>query len=295
MQRAAKITGGGRKAAPLLRGATSRPPKRRPRRKRGIAWMVAGAVLLALCGGLFAVQASTGESAASVTPNPRGQPAEAGGQADEKEPATVQGSSARVDWRYWQSVNPDIVAWVSIEGTSVNYAVVQAPADDPTYYLDHDIYRSWSPYGCPYVDAACNGTDGASTVVFGHNMGHGTTAIFADFAQYSDESFARSHPVITLETPAKTIKLRVSAADVVEGSSPLKRTEFATAEDMRKWYSARFSACKVRISNEERFEQLFSFVTCSYTTYANERTIVYAQPISSEKTKGGDAQGRPST
>ena len=53
-----------------------------------------------------------------------------------------------VDWEYWLSVNPDIVAWVSVPGTGIDYPVVQASAVDPTFYLDHDVYRGWNPYRC---------------------------------------------------------------------------------------------------------------------------------------------------
>lgn len=252
----------------------SRQPKRHAAR-----WLVAGLVLLALCGGMAAFLASAGVSASSVVPNPRGQPGGAATAAEEKaDPSADTGEAPdAVDWGYWRSANPDIIGWVSVDGTAIDYAVAQAPDDDPTYYLDHDAYRSRSPYGCPYVDAACNGFEGACTVVFGHNMGFGTTTVFADFARYSDEAFARSHPTITLATPQGSVELEVSAADVVDGSSALKRTDFASSEEMRAWYAQRFSECDVRITNNDEASRLFVFVTCSYTTYANERTLVYAQ------------------
>ena len=186
-----------------------------------------------------------------------------------------------VDWDYWLSVNPDIVAWVSVPGTEIDYPVVQASADDPTFYLDHDVYHGWNPYGCPYVDAACDGVGGMSAVVFGHNMGGGFVAMFADFARYSDEAFARSHPTIELQTPNGAMELSVSAVDVIDGSENAKRTDFSSADEMRAWYAQRFEECDVRISNDENASQLFTFVTCSYTTYANERTLVYAQPAES--------------
>ena len=186
-----------------------------------------------------------------------------------------------VDWEYWLTVNPDIVAWVSVPGTDIDYPVVQASAADPTFYLDHDVYRGWNPYGCPYVDAACDGVGGMSAVVFGHNMGGGFVAMFADFARYSDEAFARSHPTIELQTPNGAMELSVSAVDVIDGSENAKRTDFSSADEMRAWYAQRFEECDVRISNDENASQLFTFVTCSYTTYANERTLVYAQPAES--------------
>ena len=177
---------------------------KRPRR-RAAGWLLAGILLLALCGAMAAFQASTAGSAASVVPNPRGQPfgslsaAAVSAMASNESPTAADAEG--VDWDYWRVVNPAIVAWVSVDGTAIDYAVVQAPGGDPDYYLSHDIYRSWNPYGCPYVDAACDGVGGMSAVVFGHNMGGGFVAMFADFARYSDEAFARSHPTIELQTP----------------------------------------------------------------------------------------------
>ena len=122
---------------------------------------------------------------------------------------------------------------------------------------------------------------GRHAVVFGHNMGGGFVAMFADFARYSDEAFARSHPTIELQTPNGAMELSVSAVDVIDGSENAKRTDFSSADEMRAWYAQRFEECDVRISNDENASQLFTFVTCSYTTYANERTLVYAQPAES--------------
>ena len=186
---------------------------KRPRR-RAAGWLLAGILLLALCGAMAAFQASTAGSAASV-------------------------------------VNPAIVAWVSVDGTAIDYAVVQAPGGDPDYYLSHDIYRSWNPYGCPYVDAACDGVGGMSAVVFGHNMGGGFVAMFADFARYSDEAFARSHPTIEMQTPNGAMELSVSAVDVIDGSENAKRTDFSSADEMRAWYAQRFEECDVRHANAE--------------------------------------------
>ena len=241
---------------------------KRPRR-RAAGWLLAGILLLALCGAMAAFQASTAGSAASVVPNPRGQPfgslsaAAVSAMASNESPTAADAEG--VDWDYWRVVNPAIVAWVSVDGTAIGYAVVQAPGGDPDYYLD----------------AACDGVGGMSAVVFGHNMGGGFVAMFADFARYSDEAFARSHPTIELQTPNGAMELSVSAVDVIDGSENAKRTDFSSADEMRAWYAQRFEECDVRISNDENASQLFTFVTCSYTTYANERTLVYAQPAES--------------
>ncbi|MFR1166284.1 MAG: hypothetical protein ACLSDQ_00890 [Adlercreutzia equolifaciens] len=72
----------------------------------------------------------------------------------------------------------------------------------------------------------------------------------------------------------------MSAVDVIDGSENAKRTDFIRRRDARL---VRATLRGVRRAHIERrnASQLFTFVTCSYTTYANERTLVYAQPAES--------------
>lgn len=51
--------------------------------------------------------------------------------------------------------NPDMVGWIQIEGTSIDYPVMQTPAD-PNYYLKHDFEKRYTDYGCPFMQADCD-------------------------------------------------------------------------------------------------------------------------------------------
>lgn len=182
-----------------------------------------------------------------------------------------------VDWDYWLSVNPDIVAWVSVPGTEIDYPVMQASADDPTFYLDHDVYRSWSPYGCPYLDAGCagRGIDSPLALMFAHHMNDGS--MFSAFAGYSDKGFAETHDEILLQTPEKRIRLKVIAADVVDSNVEYKRLEFATDGEFDSWLVELLDAADVVLDEDAQAEGIKAFCTCSYGRWnGHERTIVYA-------------------
>lgn len=181
-----------------------------------------------------------------------------------------------VDWDYWLSVNPDIVAWVSVPGTNIDHAVAQAPAHNPSYYLSHDVYQNWNPHGCPYVEADSMGLTGQSTYIFGHNMGY-DNSMFADFAQYSSQRFAAEHPVVLLQTPNDYFILEVSAADIVSGYEQSRVNDFADEGTFHLWYAKRFELSDMKIKNDEASEKLITFVTCSYNYFSNERTLVYTQ------------------
>ncbi len=219
-------------------------------------------------------------AASSVVPLPRGQPeATRPPQSQDEDPAVGEGGQEDllVDWDYWLSINPDIVAWLDVPGTSINYAVVQAPKDDPAFYLTHDIYRNPNPYGCPYVDAGCDGLNSLNVYVFGHNITYGTP-MFAELARYSDKSFAKAHPAINLHTPLGTTALTVSSVSIVPGDEMSKNTAISSIGELQAWYAPRFAKADVAIVNDAEARQIITFVTCSYNYFSNERTLVSAQP-----------------
>lgn len=249
-----------------------------PKRGRASPWLILSGVCFAALIALIVICVSLIQSSTSVVPNPRGQPS-----------LGVTGVSEgsdfylfpRVDWEYWQGVNPDVVGWVTVPGTSINHAIVQAPASDPTFYLSHDIYGAWSPFGCPYVDAECDGLTSLNVYIFGHHM-VSSAPMFADFARYSNRDFAQKHSTILLQTPQKQMVLAPSSAKIIRGSEPSKRADIDEVEKLRTWYAERYVAADMTMTNDSEMEQLFTFVTCSYNYFSNERTIVHSQ-IQSER------------
>lgn len=183
-----------------------------------------------------------------------------------------------VDWGYWQSVNPDVIGWVTVPGTNIDQPIVQAPADDPTYYLSHDVYRSWSVYGCPYLDAGCaeEGFDSPVALVFGHHMSDGS--MFSEFAKYSSSTFAEEHAAILLQTPTRKMRLAVIAADVVNTWSESKQIEFKDSASYEEWLADLLAGADVVVGGESAGTAgVKAFCTCSYGPWSgHERTIAYA-------------------
>lgn len=183
-------------------------------------------------------------------------------------------SSEDIDWEYWKSINPDVVGWVKVSDTNINYPIVQAPEDDPGYYLTHDIYKSWSVYGVPYLDATCSelGFESPNSMIFGHNMDDGS--IFADFAKYNNKSYALDHKNIQIFTPIKTYSIDVLYVDVVKGNAEAKRTSFLDRTDFVSWYKDSRDSADVILDTTSTPTKVMTFVTCSYNQSNDERTMV---------------------
>ena len=224
------------------------------------AFIAAGVLLVWLCG--------IHGRAADVDPSP---------VLGHIETSAADDGFPAVDWDYWLSVNPDIVAWVTVPGTNIDYPIVQASSGDPTFYLDHDVYRGWNPYGCPYLDADCAelGLDSPVALMFAHHMNDGS--MFSAFASYSDRGFAEAHDEILFQTPEEKIRLKVVAADVVDSNVEYKRLEFATDDEFDSWLGELLDEADVVLDEDAQAESVKAFCTCSYGRWnGHERTIVYA-------------------
>ena len=76
-----------------------------------------------------------------------------------------------IDFSALQEKNPDIYAWVKIDGTTVDYPICQNFEDD-NYYLTHTWERAEAADGAIFTQA-CNSKNFTdfNTVVYGHQMG----------------------------------------------------------------------------------------------------------------------------
>ena len=76
----------------------------------------------------------------------------------------------KIDWDYLKSVNEDIVAWIEIEGTNINYPILK---DKDVYYLKHSFDKTYNSNGSIFTtDLLPFETN--ETIVYGHNMRNGS-------------------------------------------------------------------------------------------------------------------------
>lgn len=173
----------------------------------------------------------------------------------------------------WGALPDEVIAWVEVPGTSIDEPIVQASAGAPNAYLRIDALGQGA-YGTPYIDCDCS-IDSRFVMVYGHHMSDGS--VFADFANYIDEEFAREHDeIIVYRREGETLHLRPVAVDVVNASrKSLVIDQGADFDEMVK-------GSDLVLGEAAEDDQLFAFTTCSYQT-RNSRTTVYAAYSSSEE------------
>ena len=84
-------------------------------------------------------------------------------------------------------INPDIYGWITVEGTNINYPLVQG--EDNDYYLNHAYTGEYLPIGSIFVDFRCEDsiTRNFNTVIYGHNITSGT--MFHDVTKFFKDDY----------------------------------------------------------------------------------------------------------
>ncbi|MDD6711857.1 MAG: class B sortase [Sharpea porci] len=107
----------------------------------------------------------------------------------------AQEQSSQLQLLYKQ--NHDLVGWLKIKGTVIDYPVMQTKIDND-YYLTHDFERKENVHGTPFLDVNCHLNTSDNLIIYGHHMKDGT--MFQNLMKYKDPAFCQSHRDIQFQT-----------------------------------------------------------------------------------------------
>ena len=94
--------------------------------------------------------------------------------------------------------NPDIVGWIRMDGTKLDYPVMYTP-DDEEKYLRKNFEGNYSIAGLPFIDKDCKlDPESDNVIIYGHNMNDGTA--FKALFNYEDEEYWKENPTFYYAT-----------------------------------------------------------------------------------------------
>ena len=175
-----------------------------------------------------------------------------------------------------REVNEDIVGWIAIEGTAIDYPVVQS--EDNAYYLTHSIYKEDSSAGTIFMDYRnCPSPLDRHTVFYGHHMRNGM--MFHDLISYKDEAFCKENPFIVYSGEEGISTWEIFSVYVTDSSDNYIETYFSSDAEFEKFLESIVSkslydtGCKV-----DRTDKIMTLSTCSYE-FDDARMVVHAKRI----------------
>lgn len=171
-----------------------------------------------------------------------------------------------------QEENEDIVGWIEIEGTNINYPVLQG--EDNEYYLTHNYKRETSKKGSIFLTKDYDwDLPSTNLLIYGHNIINGQ--MFQDLLKYADEEFYKEHPVIRFATQNEDKEYEIISAFksrvfYKSEQNVFRYYDFVNAENEEEYNEFVKNAKKASLYDIEKTaeygDQLITLVTCSYHT-----------------------------
>ena len=180
--------------------------------------------------------------------------------------------------------NNDLVGWIKIKDTNIDYPVMQTPEEEE-YYIHRDFYGEYSSAGTLFVDLESNVQKPSDNIlIYGHNMKTGK--MFHDLLKYENESFYKNHKYIQFDTIYGNGTYEVIAAFrthiLTEKEDGFRYYQFFNAED-KSAFNQYVSGCKAltgyTIDTDASYgDSLLTLSTCAYHT-DNGRFVVVAKKL----------------
>lgn len=184
--------------------------------------------------------------------------------------------------------NNDLVGWLQIEDTVINYPVLQSDSEeDSQFYLTHSFAKKKDKNGSLFMDYRNDFLDrDTNIIIYGHNMKSG--AMFGTLKKYLDHGYLEKHKTVRFDTIYERGTYEVIGAFLSEVSYQDAYTfryyNFLNADNESEFEAFRVNvmqldALKKGTLDAKYGDQLLTLSTCS--SYTEEgRMFIIAKRIS---------------
>ena len=179
-----------------------------------------------------------------------------------------------IDWEYLKSINKDIIAWIEIENTKIDYPILK---DKDVYYLKHTFDKKYNSNGSIFTTNSYPFED-KETIVYGHNMKNGS--MFSDLEKYLNKDFLNSHFNFKIYTPTCNYEARIFSVYSIGVETESNNIKSLNFEDRIEYYK---KASEYNIETDSNIKKIVKLSTCSYlnatTTPTDQRYYIVANLI----------------
>lgn len=179
-----------------------------------------------------------------------------------------------------QKQNKEIIGWLQIDGTKINYPVCQTT--DNKFYLNHNYKKEKSELGSLFLDKDFDLEDGSSNyLIYGHRTVQGT--MFEDLLKYSKENFYKKHKTIQFTTNKEDSQYEIlavfySRVYYKSEKNVFRYYYFVNADNEKEYNEFVTNAKKASIYDTgvtaKYGEQLLTLSTCEYSQEDGRFAIV---------------------
>lgn len=165
-----------------------------------------------------------------------------------------------------QEINKDIVGWIYIPNTKIDYPVVKT--SDNKFYLNHDVQKNTNKAGSIFMDYR-NFLDenfnikNKNTVIYGHYMKDGS--MFADLKKFRNQDFFKENRYIYIDTKDGRKRYEIFSVFITKTDFNYIKSQFSNEKDFTDF--SKSIQEKSSISTDIKLSNNDEFLTLSTCTY----------------------------
>ena len=179
----------------------------------------------------------------------------------------------RIDFKKLKSENEDIVAWIYIPKTSIDYPIVIGDTDEE--YLYKDIEGNYSPLGSIFTYANTKKDFSDSHVkIFGHNMKE--FQMFGELRKFLNVDYMKEHKKFYIYIDRKTIECDIVSIFTCNENDSIFGNNSSGIDFLTTLSERNVNSNYDLLNNMEKLSdsQIFSLVTCNGVEGTTERFLV---------------------
>lgn len=208
-------------------------------------------------------------------------------------PTTEEGQKSFEELR---AMNPDVMGWLTIYGTSIDYPIVKAQNNN-FEYLSKDVEKNWTTCGALYVDVhnQWNFQD-FNTIIHGHHMAE--HKMFGDLDLFTEAAYFNEHQYANLYYDGQNHGVELFAILTIDAYNPIVHSTNLTADEAKQEFLNRIQQDKLLSRNLDitMDDHLVTMTTCNLTETNGRFTLVgkildheVANPFPEEERTGSTA------
>ena len=172
--------------------------------------------------------------------------------------------------------NSDTVAWLSVDGTTINYPIVQTLDND--YYLEHSFDKSNKKSGWTFMDYRNNmDMSDTNTIFYGHNLLNMTA--FGSIAKIFEKTWASSsNHSIVIVTEDKKYYYTIFSGYYISPETYYLQTNFYSDGEKSEFFETLSSRNILNIDNSVSVnDKIITLSTC--TDDNTGRKVIHAKLV----------------
>lgn len=170
-----------------------------------------------------------------------------------------------------RQVNPDVLGWIRIPDTKVDYPLLSGTDND--FYLDHNWKGESAYVGSIFLEYQ-NSHDlmDYNTILYGHNMLSG--AMFGSLHKYQSNAYRNAHPYIYIATEAGVLRYEIFSSYNAAIDSQTYSLSFRKEETKRDFLimALEYSDIDTGIT-PDLMDRILTLSTCNGSGYISRRVV----------------------